>query len=89
MYGAVTANQGAYGLTRALAELTLLGIGLQAAVLWGARGIPRWAPVVVSLGCALFLAFWDVDNLMFVGTICLLAGFVPMSKALRQSWNQG
>ena len=89
MYGAVTANQGAYGLTRALAELALLGIALQAAVLWGARGIPRWAPVVVCFGCALFLAFWDVDNLMFFGTICLLAGFVPMSKALRQSRNLG
>jgi hypothetical protein len=85
MYGAVTANQGAYGLTRALAEFALLGIALQATVLWGARGVPRWAPVLVSLGCVLFLAFWDVDNLMFIGTICLLTGFVPMSKALRQS----
>ena len=89
VYGAVTANQGAYGLTRALAQLALLGIALQAAVLWGAPGIPWWAPVVVSLGCALFLAFWDIDNLMFVGAICLLAGCVPMSKALRQSWSPG
>jgi hypothetical protein len=88
-YDAVTADQGAYGLTRALAELALLGVALQAAALWGARGIPRWAPAVVALGCALFLGFWDVDNLMFVGTIFLLAGFVPMSKALRRPENRG
>lgn len=88
-YSAVTANQGAYALTRALAELALLGIALQAAALWRAPGIPRWAPAVVSLGCALLLSFWDIDNLMFVGAIFLLAGFAPISKALLQSQARG
>jgi hypothetical protein len=88
-FTAVTANQGAYGMTRALAELALLGIAVQSAALWNARGIPRWAPALVMLGCGLFLAFWDVDNLMFAGAICLLAGFVPLGKALREAQTEG
>jgi hypothetical protein len=83
-YAAVTAEHGAYGLTRGLAELALLGIAVQAAALWGAPGIPRWATVGVAVGCAFFLVFWDVDNLMFVGSLCLIAGFIPISKELRR-----
>jgi hypothetical protein len=84
-YAAVTADHGAYGLTRVLAELALLGIAVQGAALWRASGIPRWAAVSVAAGCALFLGFWDVDNLMFVGALCLLAGFIPISSELRRS----
>ena len=82
-YAAVTSDHGAYGLKRVLAELALLGIAVQAAALWRVAGVPRWAPVSVVAGCALFLAFWDIDNLMFVGSLCLIAGFIPISKALR------
>jgi hypothetical protein len=82
-YAAVTADHGAYGLTRGLAELALLGIAVQAAALWRAPGIPRWATASVSVGCALFLVFWDVDNLMFIGCLSLIAGFLPISKELR------
>jgi hypothetical protein len=38
----------------------------------------------VAVGCALFVAFWDVDNLMFVGSLCLIAGFIPISRELRR-----
>lgn len=82
-YAAATADRGAYGLTRMLAELALLGLAVQCAALWRATGIPRWAPVVIGVGCGFFLAFWDVDNLMFVGCLCLIAGFVPVSRVLR------
>jgi hypothetical protein len=83
-YAAATADHGAYGLTRGLAELALLGIAVQAAALWRAPGIPRWATAAVAFGCALFLGFWDVDNLMFVGSLCLIAGFIPISRELRR-----
>jgi hypothetical protein len=84
-YAAVTADHGAYGLTRVLAQLALLGIALQASALWRAPRIPRWAPAAIAVGCALFLAFWDVDNLMFAGSLFLIAGFVPISRALHRS----
>jgi hypothetical protein len=81
-YAAVTADHGAYGLSRRLAMLALLGIAIQALALWRAPGVPRWAPVVVAMGCTLFLSFWDVDNMMFAGTLCLIAGFVPVTRVL-------
>jgi hypothetical protein len=82
-YAAVTADRGAYGLTRVLAELALLGVALQCAALWRAPRIPRTAIATAVIGCGFFLAFWDVDNLMFVGCLCLIAGFMPMRRVLR------
>jgi len=88
-YAAVTADHGAYGLTRSLAELALLGIAVQAAAVWRAPRIPRWAIAAVIVGCCFFLAFWDVDNLMFVGCLCLIAGFLPISRELRSRSEDG
>jgi hypothetical protein len=82
-YAAVTADHEAYGLTRRLAMLALLGIATQALALWRAPDVPRWSPALVVAGCALFLAFWDVDNMMFVGAVCLIAGFAPIARLLR------
>jgi hypothetical protein len=83
-YAAATAEHGAYGLTRWLAELALLGIAVQIAALWRAPRIPRWATATVVVGCALFLSFWDIDNLMLVGCLCLIVGLTPISKELRR-----
>jgi len=83
-YAAVTADHGAYALTRSLAELALLGIAIQTVALWRAPGIPRWATAAIVVGCALFLAFWDIDNVMFIGSLCLIAGFFPIARQLRR-----
>jgi hypothetical protein len=82
-FSAVTADHGAYGLTRTLAQLAMLGIAVQAIALWRAPRIPTWAPVAIVVGCLLFLAFWDVDNMMFAGSMCLIAGFLPVARELR------
>jgi hypothetical protein len=37
----------------------------------------------------LFLAFWDLDNLMFAGSLCLIAGFVPIARELRRDQADG
>ena len=83
-YAAVTADHGAYGLTRALAQLALLGIAVQAIALWRAPRLPARVPLFVCAGCALFLAFWDVNNMMFVGALLLIAGFLPVARELRR-----
>lgn|ERR1039457_3637444 len=83
-YSAATADRGAYGLTRSLAELAMLGLAVQAIALWRAPRVPRWAPVLVVAGCSLFLVFWDVDNMMFAGSLCLIAGFIPVARELRR-----
>jgi hypothetical protein len=81
-FSAVTADRGAYGLTRSLAQLAMLGLAVQALALWRAPRVPRWTTVLVMVGCLLFLAFWDVDNIMFAGSLCLTAGFIPVARAL-------
>ncbi len=81
-YTAVTADHEAYGMSRRLAMVALVGIALQALALWRASGVPRWSPISIVTGCALFLAFWDVDNMMFAGTIGMLVGFVPIARSL-------
>ena len=82
-YAAVTADRGAYALTRGLAQLAMPGLALQALALWRTPMIPARACVLVCSGCALFVAFWDIDNLMFLGGLCVLAGVVPFARALR------
>ena len=81
-FAAVTADHGAYGLTRTLAQLAMVGLAVQVAALWRAMGVPRWSPAMVGAGSTLFVAFWDVDNMMFLATLCLLAGFVPIAVLL-------
>jgi hypothetical protein len=82
-FSAVTSDHGAYGLTRTLAQLAMLGIAVQAIAIWRAPRIPKWAPVAIIVGCLLFLAFWDVDNMMLAGSMCLIAGFLPVARELR------
>jgi hypothetical protein len=81
-FTAMTASQGAFLVTTSLAKLTMIGLGAQALNLVGSRVVPLWSILCVALGSALFLAFWDLDNWMMIGTGLLLAGFLPMRKAL-------
>jgi hypothetical protein len=85
-YAAATADHGAYGLTRALAELALLGLAVQTAALWRAPRIPRWTTATLIFGCVLFLAFWDIDNWMIIGELCLITGLSPICRELRRDW---
>jgi hypothetical protein len=86
-FTAVTAEEGAYGLTRSLSMLVLLGMAVQVLAPWNALNIPRWTTATSIAGCLLFLTFWDVDNLMFVGTLCLLLGFIPIAQEIRRRTN--
>lgn len=81
-FAALTAPTGAFLLTTTLAKLAFVGLAVQALALLGTRVVPAWAPLLVAVGCSLFLAFWDLDNWMLVGSLCMLAGFVPMSKPM-------
>ena len=84
-FEAMTAPRGAFLLTTTLAKLAFVGSGAQALTISGLRTLPRWSPWWVVAGCALFLAFWDLDNWMLIGATCLLTGFVPMARALANS----
>jgi hypothetical protein len=60
----------------------MVGIAAQALTLLGTPKIPAWAVASIVLGCALFLAFWDLDNWMLIGMLLMMAGFLPMRKVL-------
>ena len=84
LFAAMTANHGAFLLITSLGKIAMVGFALQALTLTGVPRIPRWSIASVVLGCALFLAFWDLDNWMTLATLLLLAGFLPMSRALAE-----
>ena len=75
-YSALTAPRGAFLLTTTLAKLAFVGLALQGLVLWSSDVRSRIAALSIAVGSALFLAFWDLDNWMLVGSLLLLAGLV-------------
>jgi hypothetical protein len=83
-FAALTAPRGALLITTSLAKLSMIGIGFQSLVLLRTRTVPSWSPILIACGCALFLAFWDLDNWMLIGSALVLAGFIPMRSRLLQ-----
>ena len=79
-FKAMTANQGAFLLTTTLAKLTMIGLAAQALTLTGR--IRGWAVASIVVGALLFLLFWDLDNWMMIGTVLMMAGFVPVRRKL-------
>lgn len=79
-FKALTTNQGAFFLTTTLAKLAMVGLAAQALTLAGK--IRTWAVGCIVLGALVFLLFWDLDNWMTIGMLLMLAGFVPVRRAL-------
>ena len=79
-FKAMTTNQGAFWLTTTLGKLAMIGLAAQALTLTGR--IKGWAVACIVAGALLFLLFWDLDNWMMIGTLLMLAGFVPVRRAL-------
>lgn len=82
-FAAMSASKGAFLLTTSLAKLTFIGLGLQGLVLVGSRQVPLWSALSIALGSALFLVFWDLDNWMLIGAVCLLIGFMAVRARLQ------
>jgi len=79
-FKAMTTNQGAFWLTTTLGKLTMIGLAAQGLALTGR--IKGWAVACIVTGAVLFLLFWDLDNWMMIATLLMLAGFVPVRRAL-------
>ena len=85
-FAAMSASKGAFLLTTSLSKLAFVGVALQALALVGTRLVPRWSPALVVAGCALFLAFWDLDNWMLIGSVLMLLGFLPVRAGLSSQY---
>ena len=81
-FTALTTPTGAFLLTTTLAKLTMVGFAIQGLVLLGTRSIPTWSPLSIASGAALFLAFWDQNNWMIIGSVLILAGLMPIRRRL-------
>jgi hypothetical protein len=79
-FAALTAPHGAFLLTTTLAKLAFVGLATQGLLLWDRDAASRAAAIAIALGSGLFLAFWDLDNWMAVGSLLLLAGLVAAAR---------
>jgi hypothetical protein len=79
-FKAMTTNQGAFWLTTTLGKLAMIGLAAQALTLTGR--IKGWAVACIVTGAVLFLLFWDLDNWMTIAALLMLAGFMPVRRAL-------
>lgn len=73
--------QGPLLLSTILAGLSLLGLMVLAAGLFLSRLVPRWCAVMILTGSLMMSIFIDVDNLMLIGALILLAGMAPIARA--------
>ena len=79
-FAAMTAPRGAFLLTTTLAKLTFAGLALQGLLLWSNQLRSRMAAIGIALGSSLFIAFWDLDNWMAVGSLLLLTGLILAAR---------
>jgi len=80
----LTRMQGVLKTVTALSYLTFIGLIILAAGLLQSGVFRKWNMLSIMLGSALFLAFMDLDNWMFIGTILILIGLIPVSRKLRE-----
>lgn len=80
-FKAMTEPQGAFLLTTMLAKLAMVGLAAQSLVLWGLPRVRKAAPVLMCMGCGLFLAFWDLDNWMLIGMTLILTALLLLWPA--------
>jgi hypothetical protein len=78
----LTRMEGPLKTVTALSYLTFIGLIILAAGLLQFRIFRIWNMIAIILGSTLFLAFMDLDNWMFIGTILILIGLIPVSRKL-------
>ena len=63
--------------------LSFISIMMLATGLIWTKKFNTWNMLSIIIGCMLFVLFMDLDNWMFVGSLFLLIGFIPVNKRLR------
>jgi hypothetical protein len=81
----LTRMKGTLGTVTALSYLTFIGIIILAAGLLQFRIFRIGNMLSIIFGSALFLAFMDLDNWMFIGTVLILIGLIPVSRKFGRS----
>jgi hypothetical protein len=84
-FKAMTAPQGAFLMTTTLAKLGLIGLALQGLLLWRLPKVRTAVPILIALGSAMIVTFWDLDNWMLIGMTLIFIGFLRLTPALREA----
>ena len=66
-----------------LSYLSFIGLAILAAGLAWVKQFKLINMLCIIVGTMLFVIFMDMDNWMFIGSVLLLTGFLPVSKKLR------
>lgn len=66
-----------------LSNLCFISIIILTTGLIWTKKFDLWRMLCIILGAILFIIFMDMDNWMFVGSLLLLLGFMPISRKLR------
>jgi hypothetical protein len=83
----LTGNNGALYLITRLSLLSLAGIIILCIGLFTTRLLPKWSPLVLIAGCLLITIFWSLVNWMFIGSLLILVGMMPVSRLLKSKQN--
>lgn len=76
----LTEMQGALMITTVLASLSVAGLAVLGLGLILTRAVPLWAGISFSAGNVLIVILMDRDNWMFVGSMLMLAGLLPLIR---------
>ncbi len=63
--------------------LSFISIMILAIGLISTKKFNTWNLFAIIIGSIIFVVFMDLDNWMFVGSLFLLVGFIPVYKRLR------
>ena len=78
----LTRMAGALNLVTQASYLTFWGMIIMALGLIKTKMFPLWSMICVITGSVLFILFMDMDNWMFIGSILILIGLIPVSRKI-------
>ena len=70
-----------------LSAFSILGLIILAMGLLRGQIVPKWASTLILIGSLFILVFMDLDNWMFLGSLLIFVGMLPISlKLLRNKF---
>jgi hypothetical protein len=79
----LTGDKGTLYIITRLSLFSLVGINILCTGLFTTKLLPKWSPLVLIAGCLLITIFWSLVNWMFIGSLLILVGMMPVSKLLQ------
>jgi hypothetical protein len=79
----LTRMTGALKMITTLSFLSLIGIIILCIGFLRTTLLPKWSPLTIMMGCAIICIFMDLDNWMFIGSVLILIGLMPVSRILK------